>query len=186
MAGVEKSRLSHQYRLQSMKLKKNGDANWKKIAFTFSRLASGSILLYASLDKLGDPDKFSKMIENYHLLPMSLVPLAAVVIPWLEFFTGLFLAVGFKWRGAALLYCGLMAVYSFSLTWNLLNGVEMNCGCFSMDSTEKISWLTVGRDLGFLVLGLLALFAPATYADFDSLLSRLRNPLKTLAPLKNR
>jgi putative oxidoreductase len=169
-----------------MKLKKNRDANWKKIIYSLARLASGSILLCASLDKLSDPDKFSKMIENYHLLPMSLVPLAAVVIPWLEFFTGLFLAVGFKWRGASLLYCGLMAVYSFSLTWNLLNGVEMNCGCFSMDSTEKISWLTVGRDLGFLVLGLLTLFAPDTYAAFDSLLDRLWISLKTSAPLKNR
>jgi uncharacterized membrane protein YphA (DoxX/SURF4 family) len=169
-----------------MKLKKNRNEDWKKIVFTLSRLASGGLLLYASLDKLGDPDKFSKMIENYHLLPMSLVPLAAVVIPWLEFFTGLFLAVGFKWRGAALLYCGLMTVYSFSLAWNLLNGVEMNCGCFSMDSTEKISWLTVGRDLGFLAMGLLTLFASATYAAFDSLLNKLRDPLKTSVPLKNR
>jgi len=151
-----------------MKTQKSKDARVKKIFFTLARTAAGGILLYASLDKLGDPGKFSELIENYHLLPMSLVPLAAVVIPWLEFFTGLFLAVGLKWRGAALLYSALMAVYSLSLAWNLLQGVEMNCGCFSMDSTDKISWWTVGRDLGFLALGLLALGAPGTYASLDS------------------
>ncbi|HET9870114.1 MAG TPA: MauE/DoxX family redox-associated membrane protein [bacterium] len=143
---------------------------WDKAAlgFTLARLASGFILVLASLDKLGGAEKFSKMVENYHALPADLVPLAAVVIPWLEFFTGLCLCLGWRARGAALVYCALMAVYATAIAANLLQGVDMNCGCFSMDSTEKISGWTLARDLGFLALGLAALFARRTYASLDA------------------
>ncbi|HVM33580.1 MAG TPA: MauE/DoxX family redox-associated membrane protein [bacterium] len=144
----------------------------KPAAFTLCRLAAGAILFYASLDKLGGAEKFSKMVENYHILPAALIPLAAVVIPWLEFFTGICLALGFKRRGAALLFSLLMAVYSVALAVNLAQGVDMNCGCFSMDSAEKLSGLTVARDLGFLALGLAALFAPRTWAELDSLIQK--------------
>jgi len=148
--------------------------NLMTLGFTLARLAAGLILILASLDKLGGAEKFSKMVENYHALPPELIPLAAVVIPWLEFFTGLCLCLGFKTRGAALVFSLLMAVYSIALAVNLANGVDMNCGCFSMESTEKISGWTVARDLGFLVLGLAALVGPKTYAALDSLLEDKR------------
>lgn len=140
----------------------------KILVGTLARLAAGLILIVASLDKLDGAEKFSKMVENYHALPADLVPLAAVVIPWLEFFTGLCLALGYRARGAALVFSLLMAVYTVALSANLLEGVDMNCGCFSMESTEKISGWTVARDLGFLTLGLIALWVPRTYAAMDS------------------
>jgi len=61
----------------------------------------------------------------------------------------------------------LMGIYILSLSWNLIHGVVMNCGCFSLDSTEKITWLTVGRDVLFLGMGLLTLTASETAAAFD-------------------
>jgi uncharacterized membrane protein YphA (DoxX/SURF4 family) len=128
------------------------------------RAACGILLIYASSDKLGDPGKFLKIIENYHVLPADLLPLAAVVIPWLEFFTGLCLAVGFQWRGAALLFCALMGIYTLALAWNLAQGTEMNCGCFAMDATEKLTGWTVLRDLMFFLAGLFVLNAKQTYA----------------------
>ncbi len=152
-----------------------GNLDVKKLAATGLRVICGAILIYASQDKLGDPAKFSKVVENYHVLPLTLIPLAAVVIPWLEFFTGVCLMTGFRTRSSALLFCALMAVYSFSLGLNLLKGVEMNCGCFSMDSTEKITGWTVLRDLVFLSLGLWVLRFSQTYAALDSLLNLKKN-----------
>jgi uncharacterized membrane protein YphA (DoxX/SURF4 family) len=134
---------------------------------TLLRMICGTILIYASLDKLGDAAKFLKVIENYHVLPGDLLPLAAVVIPWLEFFTGVCLAVGFKWRGAAFLFCALMTVYTLALGWNLAQGSEMNCGCFAMDSTEKLTGWTVLRDALFLGMGFVVLNAKQTYAAID-------------------
>jgi len=141
----------------------------KRIFATFLRLVCGLILIYASQDKLGNADKFTGILEEYHILPHTLLPLAAVVVPWLEFFTGVCLVLGYKWRGAALLFCTLMSVYALSLGWNLAHGVEMNCGCFSMESTEKTTWWSVLRDLGFFLMGALVLVSPDTYATFDRL-----------------
>ncbi len=157
-----------------MKKNKWPGLNLITLGFTLARLAAGFILIIASLDKIGGAEKFSKMVENYHALPAELIPLAAVVIPWLELFTGLCLCLGFKTRGAALVFSVLMAVYAAALTVNLAHGVDLNCGCFSMDSTEKLSGWTVARDLGFLILGLAALLGPKTYAALDTLLAEKR------------
>ena len=131
------------------------------------RLACGFVFLYASQDKLGDAEKFTGIIKEYHILPNPLVPLAAVIIPWLEFFTGACLLAGWKWRGAALVYCGLMGIYSFALSWNLMHGVEMNCGCFSMDSGEKTTLLSVLRDVGFFAMGFMVLTSPRTFFSLE-------------------
>lgn len=141
---------------------------WGIAAATFLRVICGLVLVAACLDKLDDPYKFSKVIENYRALPLPLVPAAAIVIPWLEFFTGVCLMTGFRRRSGALLYCVLMGVYTLSIAWSLLNGIEMNCGCFTMDSTEKITWLSVIRDALLLGLGLIVLFARRTYASLEN------------------
>jgi len=139
----------------------------------FLRIACGLILVWASQDKLGNAEKFSRVVENYHVLPFLMIPLAAVVIPWLEFFTGMGLALGLRWRGAALMFCLLMAIYTISLSWNLLHGVEMNCGCFSMDSTEKITSWTVLRDGCFLTMGIFVLAREKTFAAIEDFFKTL-------------
>jgi len=72
--------------------------------------------------------------------------------------------LGYHWRGASLMFCLLMGVYTLALAWNLANGTEMNCGCFSMDSTEKLTGWTVARDLAFFIGGWIVLCAQRTYA----------------------
>lgn len=134
---------------------------------TACRWFCGATFLYASMDKLGEAARFTLAIREYHILPLALEPLAGVVVPWLEFFTGAALLVGLRWRGAALVYCGMMATYTLALGWNMATGVEMNCGCFSLDSVEKATWWTVGRDLVLLVPGLFTLWTKRTYATLD-------------------
>jgi uncharacterized membrane protein YphA (DoxX/SURF4 family) len=145
---------------------KTSSPRWSMVLILQSllRAACGILLIYASSDKWGDPDKFLKVIENYHVLPADLLPLAAVVLPWLEFFTGLCLAVGFRWRGAAFIFCALMGIYTLALAWNLAQGAEMNCGCFAMDASEKLTGWTVLRDLLFFLAGGFVLSARKTYA----------------------
>jgi uncharacterized membrane protein YphA (DoxX/SURF4 family) len=83
----------------------------------------GATFLYASMDKLGESARFAQVIQEYHMLPATLVPLGAVVVPWVEFFTGAALLLGLRWRGAAFVYCGLMMIYIVALSWNMLTGV---------------------------------------------------------------
>lgn len=142
----------------------------KQWLLTACRLFCGGVFLYASMDKLGEAERFSHAIQEYHILPAALVPLGAVVVPWMEFFTGVALLIGLRWRGAALVYCGLMMIYIVALSWNMIKGVEMNCGCFSLDSVEKATWWTVGRDVALLIPGLAVLWTRRAQAALDDLL----------------
>lgn len=135
-----------------------------------ARVFCGLILVCGSLDKIGNPLPFSEAVANYNLLPSPWVPLTAVVIPWLEFFTGICLVAGFQQKGAAFIFCSLMAVYGFSLGWDLAHGVDLNCSCFSMDCKEKMTWWTVIRDMVFLGAGLIVLTSQNTPSLLGSFL----------------
>jgi len=152
----------------------SGGTDPSALATTLIRIVCGSLLVLASYDKLGDAAQFAKAVENYRILPAALVPLAAVVLPWLEFFTGLCLALGWRHRAAAWVLCLLMGAYALSLSVNLMRGVEMSCSCFSKDSLEKVTGWTVLRDLFLLAMGWIVLTARTQAASVESLLERLR------------
>jgi uncharacterized membrane protein YphA (DoxX/SURF4 family) len=136
---------------------------------TLARVFCGFVFVYASLDKLGESVLFAKIIAAYQILPKEMIPLASVVIPWLEFFTGLSLILGFRWRGASLVYCGLMVSYTFGLGINLLRGIAMSCGCFSMLDSAPVSWWTVSRDVLLVIPGIFVLFHEDTRLSLSSL-----------------
>ena len=127
---------------------------------TLLRVAAGLILTGASLDKIGDPLGFYHHIkECFYFIPEDLQPLSAVVVPWVEFFTGLFILARFRTRGALLIFCVLMALYTLAIAWDVAHGIDCNCSCFDKTSTEKMTWLTVLRDLLFLAIGVPVLLA---------------------------
>lgn len=137
---------------------------------TLLRVACGFLLAGASLDKLGDAAGFSNfMKECYSFTPDTLRPLGAVVIPWLEFFTGLFLIFGVRWRSTVLIFCGLMAVYAVAISWDVLHGIDCTCGCFTTVSEEKMSAWSVLRDLLFFGMGWIVLVSRRAYAALDRL-----------------
>jgi uncharacterized membrane protein YphA (DoxX/SURF4 family) len=145
-----------------------GPLDSKKALMTFFRIFCGFLLVYSTRDKLLDTAHFMGEVDDYHFLPAQLVPLAAVVIPWIEFFAGAALMLGVGWRGGAVIFCGLMVIYSDAISWAFVRGLEIGCGCGLADPSEKITWLTVARDLLFLILGLAVLFAPSTYLSLGS------------------
>jgi uncharacterized membrane protein YphA (DoxX/SURF4 family) len=82
------------------------------------------------------------------------------VLPYVELVAALCLLLGVRVRPAALLVCGMMVVFTVALWIALEKGLDMSCGCFASEGAEEdpISWRTVGRDLGWLALGLYVLF----------------------------
>jgi len=137
---------------------------------TIARWFCGAVFLYASFDKLGEAQRFLDIVKEYHVLPHALEPLAAVVIPWLEALVGFALLIGFRWRGAALVYCGLLVGYSLGLSINLVRGVDMVCGCFSMDDLDKVTYRTVLRDLALMAPGIWVLLGNGTKSALDDFL----------------
>ena len=119
-----------------------------------SRLILGAVFIYASLDKIMNPDDFAKAIGNYHVLPFGLENLLALVLPWVELFTGLCLIIGVMVDGATVLIILMNIVFIFAISQALARGISIECGCFSVSSEggENIGLQTIIRDIGYLLL----------------------------------
>ncbi len=119
----------------------------------------GLIFLFISVQKLIHPYVFATAVFKGHIMPYPLVNIAALLFMALEFvaaFTIVFMA---KWRRAGLcILIGVLLIYTGCVTANLLRDLNTVCGCFGSNARmAAISWLTVARNLGFVVAGLFAL-----------------------------
>ena len=118
------------------------------------RLILGAVFIYASLDKIMNPDDFAKAIGNYHVLPLGLENLLALVLPWIEMLTGLCLIIGVMVDGATILIILMNIVFIFAISQALARGISIECGCFSVSSEggDNIGLQTILRDIGYLLL----------------------------------
>jgi uncharacterized membrane protein YphA (DoxX/SURF4 family) len=114
----------------------------------FARFVLGAIFVYASFDKMANPPEFLKIIHNYKLLPVQLENPLAIFLPWMEFFTGIFLIVG-KWeKGALLIYNTLMVIFVIALAQALIRSLDISCGCFSVQPSSATDiWLRMILDI---------------------------------------
>lgn len=127
--------------------------------FHILRVSLGIIFLAASYDKILHPQAFSLAVYQYQILPDSLVNLAALILPWLELLIGLCLLANIWLPGAGALSAALMIVFTGSLIFNHLRGLDIHCGCFSTDVSDgPADMWTIARDIVFLVMALYLVF----------------------------
>jgi putative oxidoreductase len=124
-----------------------------------ARLYLGTIFLLACWHKLTDPGAFALDIATYQILPLALINPMALVLPWVELLAGIMMLIGFRTRPAALLIAGMMAIFLVAISLALGKGLEMSCGCFASQGAaeDPISWRTIVRDSGWLLLALYVL-----------------------------
>ncbi len=79
------------------------------------RLAVAAAFIVASWEKIVYPDAFARIIERYQLLPVALVPLVALWLPWTELVAGVMLLVGVWARAVGLLLSFLTLVFIAAL-----------------------------------------------------------------------
>ena len=138
------------------------------------RIILGGIFIYASIDKILHPHAFAKIIQNYRLLPDILVTLPAIVLPWLEVISGLFLAAGIFRRASALVLSLLLLMFGTAITINLLRGITFDCGCFSTlittSGSDPLGLLI--RDILLLIPGLIIILFYKDQKTLDSTLPK--------------
>ena len=123
------------------------------------RLAVGIIFIYASIDKIGAPSQFARIVYNYHFLPGSLINIFALILPWIEIVCGILLIVGIYKEGSILILNLMIIAFIIAIGVNLFRGISLECGCFSVSSKAKGSALNLlFRDIGLLILGIYAYF----------------------------
>lgn len=134
----------------------------------------GVLFAGAAWHKIAVPQAFALDVATYDILPLSLVNVMAIVLPWVEIVAGVMLLAGVRARAAALLVAGMMLMFIAALAIALARGLDMSCGCFASQGAEEdpISRLTVLRDLGWLTLSVIVLLWDRGLVGLDRLMER--------------
>jgi uncharacterized membrane protein YphA (DoxX/SURF4 family) len=122
----------------------------RRILALLLRLGLGAVFVAASVPKILDPAGFSRNVFHYDILPVGLVNVVAILLPWVELCVGVCLIVGFRVRGAALVAIGSLVIFTAAMASALARGLNIDCGCFKTSGTPLGPERLVG-DVGLLV-----------------------------------
>jgi len=119
-----------------MKLLKDIFAD-KHTALVF-RMMLGLLFVYASLDKIANPQNFAQIVYNYKILPSFLVNIFAITLPWVELICGLFLIGGIFLESSSLIVLVLLLAFTIGTSYNVfIRGIDIQCGCFTTSLSAK-------------------------------------------------
>ena len=122
------------------------------------------MFIYASYDKILDPAGFSKNIHNFHVTPIAIENLAALILPWLELIIGVFLIIGLFLEGTTSIIIALLIFFIIILSQAVLRGIDVHCGCFKLDADigttdfRKELIIRIGEDIIYLGMALFIKF----------------------------
>jgi uncharacterized membrane protein YphA (DoxX/SURF4 family) len=127
---------------------------YEKKLYHILRIVLAVVFIYASIDKIMHPHDFSRAVFNYQILPDYLINITAILLPWLELVLGICLLANIWMSGASLTALVLMILFMAAISFNLIRGLDVGCGCFSSTTEEGMTALTLLRDILFLVMSL--------------------------------
>lgn len=129
----------------------------RRFAVIAARVVLAAVFILAAVPKILAPHDFALAVLRYQMVPYPLVNLMAIFLPWVELVAGAAILVPRFSRGAMVILVALLAVFAVAISVNLVRGVDMACGCFTVDpDAERIGWWNVVRNLALILLGLIA------------------------------
>lgn len=129
------------------------------------RLVIAGTFIRAGAAKLPDRREFRLAIENYQILPASLVPAAAVMVPAAEITVGLLLLLGVFPAESAAVLAALLLCFSAGIAINLARGRVFDCGCDSSVAPKAISWQHVAVNTVLAACAIAIAIAPPAGLD---------------------
>ena len=109
------------------------------------------VFIVAGALKIVDPIGFARNITDYDLVPETLVPVIAVVLPWWEVAAGALAVVG-RWKvGALAALTGMSAAFLVMGGITLARGLSVECGCFGFIS-ERVGVVSVSVEAALLIV----------------------------------
>lgn len=133
---------------------------WHPWIYRIVRITLGCIFLWSGIAKSYDPVSFATIIQAYGLLPSGLTLPAAIVLAALEVITALGLLLDI--RGSLGIISGLLVLFITILSYGILLGLDVDCGCFGPEDPEAKAFhglrTALHRD-GIMVIGIIYLYA---------------------------
>jgi putative oxidoreductase len=132
--------------------------NWKSQMKSSSyglwilRLLVGGGFVIAGALKIAAPGEFAIAVGNYRLLPGGLINVTAILVPWVEVVTGLFILTGIWLRTASLIIVCMTALFAGVIISALARGLNIECGCFGTVGGRHIGLVNLAIDLVFFCL----------------------------------
>lgn len=121
------------------------------------------VLVAAAVAKLGQTGPFGEAIARYGLVPKSVVPIVARVLPSLELLLGAALAAGALVTAAAVACGCLFGVFGTAVAVSLARGRRFDCGC-GLSADAEITWWHVGRSALLAAVAVVIALEPAVLA----------------------
>ncbi len=138
-----------------------------------ARFIVGLVFVFAAVGKIVDPEFFARSIERYQLLPVAVVNIVAVVLPWIELFVGMALVFGIRIRAAALIGGVLLFVFTLAVASAWARGLNIECGCFSQTGASAVvSLQKIAENIGLLLATAVAYVAQSMRFDHRSVVQQ--------------
>jgi uncharacterized membrane protein YphA (DoxX/SURF4 family) len=115
--------------------------------YTIFRWLVAAIFISAGISKVLNPGDFARDIDNYRMLPYLFVTIMAIILPWLEILCGIFLIIR-KWeKGAAFTLLVLTLMFLIAMSFAIVRGLDITCGCFAMTAEgTKVGYTRLVQD----------------------------------------
>ena len=113
------------------------------------RCLLGLVFIYASYDKILDPEKFARDIANYHIIPFGLENSIAIILPWLELLIGMGIILGIFLDGSVVLSGSFLILFIFMIFQAMMRGFNIECGC-GLKEGEMVGWPKILENIVFL------------------------------------
>lgn len=111
------------------------------------RLTLGLIFAVSAVAKLRNLSSFAIGVAEYKMLPTLVAKLLGYVLPFIEIVLSILLLTGFAPIVAASLALFLIVVFAVALGINAARGRAILCHCFGTNSSSRIGWHSLVRDI---------------------------------------
>ena len=119
------------------------------------RIILGFVFIFAAVSKASEPEEFARAIANYKLLPIFLINILAITLPWIELCAGILLVFGISVKENSAVLSGLLLVFIIAIAISLARGLNIDCGCFGTVGETKVGIQKLLENFGLLLLGVI-------------------------------
>jgi uncharacterized membrane protein YphA (DoxX/SURF4 family) len=119
-----------------------------------ARLGLGATFVVSGVSKFQYFSAFQRAVYDYGLVPVPVATFISHCLPGLEVLLGAYVIIGLFLRPAALGLGLMLAGFIGILSYALVTGMDIDCGCYVGGKSEPVTWKKVAEDVGLLLLAL--------------------------------